>query len=146
MFGNWRTLERDIAMMNEFRRRMDRVFHDMDDHYGYAATTTLPGANLVDTGESFVVTAEVPGLKENDLKLSVHQNVLTLSGERADDTPEGYSVHRKERRPVKFSRSFSLTAEVDAEKVHAGLKNGLLTVTLPKQPAALPKQISIKVD
>jgi HSP20 family protein len=67
-----------------------------------------------------------------------------MSGERKPDESQGYYVHRQERVPVKFSRSFSLPCKVDPEKSTATLKNGVLTITLPKATSAQPRQITVK--
>ena len=85
-------------------------------------------------------------MTEKDIQLSIHQDVLTLSGERKQEVPQGYFVHRQERAPLKFARSFTLPCKVDPEKSTATLKDGVLTITLPKAPEAQPRQISVKVS
>jgi HSP20 family molecular chaperone IbpA len=123
------------------------LYEDADraGYAGYGGAGTWPRVSLFDTGTALVLTADVPGLAEKDLKLTVHQDVLTLSGERKSDAPEGYSTHRRERAPASFSRSFALPSKVDAEKTTAQLKNGVLTVTLSKVPEAQPRQIQVQV-
>jgi HSP20 family protein len=110
--------------MDDFRRRIDRLFEEFErGGYGVSATASqFPRTNLYDTDNAFVLFAEVPGLSDKDIQVNVHQDVLTLSGERKSDIPEGYSVHRQERVPLRFSRSF----------------------TLPKSPEARPRQIAIE--
>ena len=80
----------------------------------------------------------------DDLKVKIQGNYLEISGSRKADTPEGYTAHRLERGTPSFSRSFTLPVEVDANKVSATLKNGILTLMLPKAEIAKPKQITIK--
>lgn len=156
----WNDLDRTLDMMDELRRRMDWLFADADgggrgsrglrslyedaDRAGYGTPGAWPRVNLFDTGSTLVLAADVPGLAEKDLKLTVHQDVLTLSGERKSEAPEGYSTHRRERAPVSFSRSFALPSKIDAEKTSAQLKNGVLTVTLAKVPEAQPRQIQVQ--
>ena len=102
--------------------------------------------NLHDAGAALVVQADVPGLAEKDLQISLNQDVLTISGERKVQAPEGYAVDRQERASVKFSRSFTLPTRVDGEKSTAEVKNGVLTVTLAKTPEAQPRQISVRAS
>jgi len=88
----------------------------------------------------------MPGLGDKDVQLSVQKDVLTLSGERKFDAPEGYYMHRQERSPIRFSRSFTLPCKVDPDKSTAALKDGVLTVTLSKIPDEQPRQIAINVN
>ncbi len=113
----------------------------------------LPGVELgglsvsfEDDGSNFVLRADVPGLAEKDFQINVAGNTLTLRGERKLEVPEGHSVHRRERVPFRFDRSFDLPARVDAEKATATLKLGVLTLTLPKVAEAQPRQIVVKAD
>jgi HSP20 family protein len=102
-----------------------------------------PRANLVDDGNQLVLTAEVPGLSERDVKLTLNQEVVTISGERTVEVPEGYSVHRRERANVNFTRSFALPCRVNADRASATVKDGILTVTLEKSADAMPRQITV---
>ena len=104
-----------------------------------------PRTNLVDAGATLLVTAEVPGLSEKDIHLTLNQDVLTLTGRRNVEAPEGYSAHRQERGSVNFSRSIALPSRVNADRTHAAVKNGILTVTLEKAPDSMPRQIAIDV-
>jgi HSP20 family protein len=146
MSVRWTDFDRTLMAMDEFRRRMDRLWDEYDDDRVPATTSnaTWPHSNLWDAGESLQFVAEVPGLSEKDLKVSVHEDVITLAGERKASVPEGYSVHRQERNGVRFSRSFTLPFPVDAERTTATVKNGLLTVTLPKTAESKPRQIAVR--
>lgn len=146
MFYNWRDIARrsESEWVNELRRTMNNLFDEY--RTGERECEICPPSVISDTGESFVLQADVPAMTDKDIKLSITQNVLTLTGEIPSDAPEGYSVHRRERRPVSFSRSYNLGAEIDAEKITAKIKDGVLTVSLPKAQAALPKQIQIAAD
>jgi HSP20 family protein len=145
MLRRWYDIERDMAVMNELRSRMEEVFGDTD-HQATRMTGSWPLANLYDAGNTLVAVLAVPGLSEDDIKIEAHQDALTVSGTRKVLAPEGYRVHRQERRPGRFSRSFGLPCQVDLEKTTAKLTNGVLTVTMEKHPAAQPRQISIKVE
>jgi HSP20 family protein len=145
MFGYLSDFDRSFFVMDQLRKRMDRVFDDFNrDGDSYVDQESYPRANLYDNGKAFVLTAELPGFGERDFQLTLAQDVLTLSGERKPESLEGYSVHRRERRPVKFSRSFALPAKIDPEQASATLKDGVLTVTLQKAPEVQPRTISIR--
>ena len=146
MWTRWNDLDTTFTLMDDFRRRMDRLFEDFERGGGVGLVAQFPRTNLYDTDDAYVVQAEVPGLGEKDIQLTVNQDVLTLSGERKTDVPEGYAVHRQERAPVRFSRSFTLPGTVDAEHVTAAVRDGILTVTLPKSPESRPRQIAIQAD
>ena len=151
-------LDRTFAMMDDLRRRMDRMFGDLDGSAPTRAslrgefdraprgTVAGPRIHLFDTGKAFLVKADLPGLSETDLQISLNQDVLTLAGARQGDAPEGYTIHRQERAGLRFSRSFTLPSKVDPETTTAVLKDGVLTLTLPKVPEAQPRRISIKAQ
>jgi len=97
--------------------------------------------------DNYYVRAELPGLKAEDLDISVTGDTLSISGERklpAEDEKAKY--HRREREAGRFSRILSLPARTDTKKVEAVCTDGVLTVTLPKAEAAKPKQISVKAS
>lgn len=143
MFRRWYDIDRDIAVMDEMRRRLENLFSESDQWPATGLTGTWPRANLFDSGNTLMAVLEVPGLDQEDLEIEAHQDALTISGLRKAQNPEGYRVHRNERRPGKFSRSFGLPCKVDLERTKATLRNGLLTVTLEKAPEAQPKKITI---
>jgi HSP20 family protein len=131
---------RPHAPHSQLRRELDRLFGDFERSVGAPSTAVT----LEDDGSNFVMHADVPGLTENEFQISVAGNTVTLRGERKVEVPEGYSVHRRERSAVTFAKSFELPARVDADKVTATLKSGVLTLTLPKAADAQPRQISVK--
>jgi len=87
--------------------------------------------------------AEVPGLSKEDLSIRIQGNYLELSGTRKSDSPEGYKTHRAERPAATFTRSFTLPAEIDTDRIEAVLTDGILNLVMPKAEAAKPKQITI---
>ncbi len=140
-------IERMFGAMDLFRSRMNRLYTEYDrpyGDYGLRVAEASPRTNLYDNGDHFEIRAEAPGLSKEDINVKIQGNYLELSGSQKSDAPEGYKVHRVERHPAAFTRSFTLPADVDVEKVEAGLQNGILTMTLPKAEAAKPKQIDIK--
>lgn len=150
MLTRWGEFDRTFAAMDAFRRRMDRLFYDYgylrDDEGWLEPGVGWPRTELRDEGNQLFVYAEVPGLSEKDVHLSLNQNVLTLVGERKVAVPEGYSVHRQERESYKFSRSFTLPCAVNPEKASATVKDGILMVALEKAAEAKPRQITVKAS
>lgn len=143
MFGN--DFDTTFRLMDQLRRRMDWAFDEVERQSPLYRQSPYPPSNLYDTGAAFVIEAELPGLTEKDIELTLTSDVLTLSGKRTVDAPEGYSVHRQERAPYRLSRSYTLPAKVDPEKVSAELKDGILLVTLEKAAEVRPRQIPVKI-
>jgi len=133
----WNELE---SMNRQLSRLLDDGHHDMAHDAGHWA----PSVDIRETDDALLVEAELPGVDKKDVHLEVKDGVLTLSGERRyeKDVKEA-NVHRVERAYGRFSRSFSLPRNVDAEKVEATMKDGVLEVRLPKRESAKPKSISI---
>jgi HSP20 family protein len=155
MLNHYRDLDRSFSVIDQLRRRMDRLFEEgvQASGRGYPeepervwSRGRFPRITFADAGATLVLEAEMPGLGDKDVQLSIQKEVLTLAGERKADAPEGYYVHRQERSPIRFSRSFTLPCKVDPEKSTATLKDGVLTVTLAKIPDEQPRQIAIKVN
>jgi len=124
------------------RRELDRLFGDLERAPSFAALGT-PAVSFADTGEALTLRAELPGLSEKDLDISVTAKVLTVKASRQVEAPEGYTAHRRERQSFSFAQSYELPTRVDPEKVQATLKQGVLTLTLPKAAEAQPKRVSI---
>ena len=147
MFIRWRAYDHTpTTAFEQFRTRMDRLFED----FGRWSNTPSfyearwPHIDLRDDGDKLLLTADVPGLAEDDIKITLNQNVLSIAGERKAEPPEGFAVHRKERGTFRFSRSFELPCKVDPERVAAVTKNGVLTIDLAKAPEAQPRQITVR--
>ncbi len=105
-----------------------------------------PAVDIHDDAAKIQLTADLPGVEQKDVEISVENNVLTLRGERkAEQKGDADGYHRYERVYGSFTRAFTLPSTVDTEKVSAEMKNGVLTVTLPKRPEAQPRTIKINV-
>ena len=145
--ARWSDLDQLMGAMELFRSRMNNVFNENYRPYAsglaWVGGETYPRTNLSDTGDNLEVIAELPGLAKEDLNVKIQGNYLEISGTRTSDAPEGYAAHRTERGSASFSRSFTLPYDVDAGKVEATLKDGLLRMKLPKSEAAKPRQIAI---
>jgi HSP20 family protein len=106
----------------------------------------MPLADITEDEKEYLIKAELPEVKKEDVKVSVENGVLTISGERKFEKEEKKrKYHRVERGYGTFVRSFALPDDADAGKVQAEFKNGVLTVHLPKSEKAKPKQVEVKV-
>ena len=110
-------------------------------------TTWTPLCDVYETEKEIVVKAELPEVKKEEISVGIENNVLTLRGERRfEEEARHENYHRVERNYGEFMRSFTLPASVDPNRIHAGFKDGVLSVTLPKREEARPRQIEIKVE
>lgn len=129
------------------RDDMDRLFRSffggpLEEVEGFWA----PVIDIEEDNDSYYVRAEVPGIKKEEIKISVRGNALSLSGERKQESEtKNKTFHRVERSYGRFKRTISLPSEIDAEKVKATYKDGILTVTLPKPESMKPKEIEVEI-
>jgi len=104
----------------------------------------VPAIDLYEDRDNYVVKMELPGMKKEEIDISLHNGVLSITGERKDEEKhEDAETYRSERFFGRFQRSVTLPAVVEGDKVNASYKDGILTVTLPKAEEAKPKQITI---
>ncbi len=132
-------------LSSAFQEDVDRLF-DLPFFGRESRATVSPAAlDVYQDKDQFIVKAELPGLKKEDIHVSLHEGVLTLSGERRQEKElnEKNSV-RNERYFGRFERTVNLPAPVDATRVAASYEDGILTVTLPKAEQAKPRQIEIQ--
>jgi HSP20 family protein len=107
----------------------------------------FPSVDISETPQEYVLRAEIPGMSKADTKLSIHNNVLTISGEKKTETKhEDKKVHRVESYYGSFQRSFTLPDAIKADKVSASYKDGVLVITVPKAEEAKEKTVDIKVE
>jgi len=142
--SNWSSFDRLSSLRDEVNRLFDFSLPARDSGLfsGWS-----PALDVFDDKDSLVVKVELPGLKKDEINISLHDGVLTVSGERKRETEkkEGESF-RSERYFGKFQRSVTLPTAVDSTKVSASYKDGVLTVELPKAEEAKPKQIAVSVS
>ncbi len=111
-----------------------------------ASAAWVPAVDIFEEPEAIRIVAEVPGVKPEDVKISLENNVLTIHGTKQQTAEERTErVHRYERTYGAFERSFTLPATVDAGSIKASYEHGVLTVTLPKVEKAKPRQIEVQV-
>lgn len=109
-------------------------------------STKYPAMNITEYENELVVTAEVPGVKKDQVKVTFENGLLTLDAQRKSiDTTKDGQVLLNEMRSQDFSRSIRINVDVDSSKITAELEDGILHVTLPKMEEAKPKQIEVKV-
>ena len=132
-----------IDLRSEIDRLFDRFWRRSGETNGFSMTGWHPTADVVENDDAYVITADLPGVNRDHIKVEMVDNVMTLSGERKSETKDE-DAHRVERSYGRFSRSFSLPSAVDEGKISAEYKVAVLTVTLPKAESAKPKQIAVK--
>jgi HSP20 family protein len=135
--------------MRRFQRQMDNLFGRWGTRMPIrmVSAVTYPPINLWEDAEFFYAEAELPGLKLQDLVITVTgENQLTLKGKRMSQAPENAEWHRQERNFGEFERVLSLPAGVDSSKVEARLENGVLTIKMAKKESAKPRKITVKAE
>jgi HSP20 family protein len=142
-----------FAMMDILSRDMDGLFAGLDRSLAFpstalrrlAPTSGGPGAiDLEDAGDRFVVRADVPGVREEDLEVTFERGSITIRARRDAAPPEGHAVHQKQRTSFEMTRTVELPAPVDVDRAEASLRDGVLEIALPKSPEAAPRRLSIK--
>jgi HSP20 family protein len=139
----WSALDRWSNLRDELNSFFDMPFWSGFDRTGQLFTGWSPALDLYETGDDFVAVVELPGMRKEDIDISLHDRTLTISGERKREINNGETAQRTERYVGTFRRSISLPTRVDASKVSATYQDGILKVTLPKAEEAKPKQIQV---
>ena len=138
--------------LDELQNRLSSLFgraplrRNGDKDEAITVAEWAPLVDIVEDDNEYLIKAELPEVKKEDVKVTVQDNVLTISGERQYEKEEkGKKYHRVERAYGSFARSFTLPEDADGEKVAAEFKNGVLKVHLPKSEKAKPKSIEVKI-
>jgi HSP20 family protein len=140
----WEPLREFSTLQNEVNRLFNTVFDAPTPGNGATLRRWMPAMDLVETGDHFVLRADLPGLTEDDVKIELEDRTLTVSGERKaehESKDEGY--YRVERAFGSFSRSLTLPEGVDPEAVAASFDHGVLEVRIPKPAERKPRRIEI---
>ena len=140
-----------FRQLSSLREEIDRLFesplNELTRTSQQFLSGWLPAVDLYEDKDNFHLRAELPGMKKEAIDISIRDGVLTLSGERKEEqTQDGTEVHRSERFVGRFQRTVTLPSPVDADKVKATYRDGILTVTLPKTEEAKPKQIPVNFN
>ena len=133
--------------LDEIQQRLNRLFLERTTKSGETNFADfMPAVDIEETETEFIVKADLPEVKKEEIKVHVQEGVLTIEGERKQQKEEkGKRFHKIEREYGRFVRRFALPTEVNADKVRAEFKDGVLSVALPKAPAVTPKMIDVKV-
>jgi len=135
--------------LSQLQNRVNRLFTDsraagLEED---AFQNWAPAVDIFERGDNLILSAELPGVRREELDLKVEGNVLTLRGERMrDKTIQEEQYHRVERSYGTFCRSFTLPSTVDSSRIEARFKDGILEVVLPKAEDAKPKKIDVQVS
>jgi HSP20 family protein len=135
------------VLQKEMNRMFDHFFRgDIFDDGTSFTQTWVPAVDINESEDSFIITAELSGIKKNDVKITVDNNVITIRGEKKNELEtKSVNTHRVERSYGSFERSFALPKSVKADAIDARFEDGVLTVTLPKTEEAKQKLIEVKV-
>ena len=121
---------------------LDEAFGSED---GSITSAWHPAVDVFESKDSVKIVAELPGVKSEDVKLSLENNLLTIRGEKKQEAEErNERVHRYERSYGSFERAFMLPSTVDGDKITADYRNGVLTVSVPKAERARPREIPVR--
>jgi HSP20 family protein len=127
---------------------LDEAFNTwpfQQDESGAITSAWYPAVDVFEDADAVKIVAELPGVKPEDVKLSLEGNTLTIRGEKKQQAEErSERVHRYERSYGSFERAFVLPSTVDGEKVSADYRDGVLTVTVPKAERARPREIPVR--
>ena len=133
---------RELASME-----IDRLNRMFDDFYGNVRAW-VPAVDIYETNtREFIIKAELPEMKKEDINVTFEQNVLTIAGERKTSfEDDNGTYHRSERAHGRFTRSFTLPATVDGTRISAAYKDGVLTIRVPQREEAKPKTIDVELQ
>jgi HSP20 family molecular chaperone IbpA len=153
MWFNWNDFERpfhafgttrgyrDLGALGDLLRQLDRGTRSAGLYGPSAAEDAF--ATVIDAGDAFVFRVDVPGVREEDLRVDVQEQTLTLAARRELKKREGYSAQRTERGAFEWRRSFTLPAKIDTERTVANVVDGVLELRLAKAPGQQPRRIQI---
>ena len=146
-FGTHRPMRNLFGLHNEMGRIFGDLFASQDSETSAEETSWMPTVDIAESQDNFEIRAELPGVTENDVNISVTDNRLTIKGEKhQEDETDGKNYHRVERRYGSFQRSFTLPRNVETSNIKAGYTDGVLTLTIPKAEEAKPTEIPITVN
>ena len=145
------TTRRPVRNLFNLHNEMGRVFGDLfAPHEGGTETeetSWIPTVDISETGNGYEIRADLPGVSEDDVNVSVTDNVLTVRGEkRQEEETESKNYHRVERRYGSFQRRFTLPRHIETDAIKAEFKDGVLTLGIPKAEASKPTEIPITVN
>jgi HSP20 family protein len=141
--ATWSALDRWSNLRNDLNSLFELPFWSSFGRGGQLFTGWSPALDLYQSSDNVIAVVELPGMRKEDIDISLHDGTLTISGERKRESRAGEKAERTERYVGTFRRSIALPTRVDAGKVSATYEDGILKVTLPKAEEAKPKQIQV---
>ena len=143
----WEPFDGLTRMQSRINALFDDVFDRANGHLQAYSSEWSPAVDILESRDSFLIRAELPGLKKEDISVEFKEGALTLNGEKNFEEPaDGVTYHRSERTSGKFARSFYLPLTIKQDGISATFRDGILEVHVPKADEAKPKQISISVN
>ncbi len=134
-----------LSIQREMNRLFDSFFRNDEPAAGLSMWT--PAVDIIERDTEYEVRMELPGVRKNDVRITIENNVLTIRGDKKQESDQEEKGYRRiERSFGSFQRSFSLPTTVRSEKIEAAVAEGVLTVRLPKAEEARPKEIEVKVQ
>lgn len=138
----WKPMRDIFVMQDEINRMFDNFCGGFE---GQDGSMLAPAVDVTEKADNFIISAELPGLKKDDIKLALQNDVLTISGSKKRETESRDDrYHRVERSFGSFCRTINFPTSVDASKIDADFKDGVLTIELPKVEEAKPREIAIQ--
>ena len=144
-FAPWSAADRWSNLRDDLNSFFELPFSSSFARTGQLFTGWSPALDLYQSNDNVVAVLELPGMRKEDIEISLHDGMLTVTGERKrESNSNGEKAERTERYIGRFRRSIALPTRVDAGKVSATYRDGILTVTLPKAEEVKPKQIQVR--
>jgi HSP20 family protein len=141
LFLDWETPWRALGSL---RQDLDRLFGAYERSIPTPYVNNEESVDIHDAGNEIVITLDLPGVSKKDVELSISGDNVFVKASRNVDVPAGYTSHRRERASYTFENAWKLPVPVQSQNAEASLKDGVLTIRLPKSPNAQPKQIPVK--
>lgn len=133
-----------METINNQIQKHDTIFQKAE--HTHNRPTYIPDTDIYEKENAIVVLADMPGVDESSVNIHLEKGVLTLTGSAASGNVEGYHLLHREFEDGVYERSFSLSEDIDTDKIEANMKNGVLSLALPKLEQAKPKTITVKVE
>ena len=136
-----------VSFFNDFNGILNSVFEEGWDNSTEISTAWSPAIDVQESGKSFFIYADLPGLSKSDIKVNIENNILSISGKKERlKNEDNDSFHYRERSYGSFNRSFKLTKNVDDKKISANFSDGVLSIAIPKLKNALTTDRTIKIN
>lgn len=138
-----------VRELDEVQNRLSSLFGRLpkSNGDGFELTNFSPAVDIMEDEKEYLISADLPEVKRDDVKVTVENGMLRISGERTGEKEEkNRTFHRVERSYGKFERTFTIPEDAAASKLRAEFKDGVLRVHMPKNPAAQPKKFAVKIE